>query len=133
MSTLLLLKQTTPQVCGAKQNVAKPKPTPFLSKRIQASAVIDTFNSVLGEITPKVSLEIQMDFETKPKIDIQNRAFELVSREYLLKQKTLALIQNDKSTPMELHLRRGTIKELDDGIFAKRRLDGVLEIYVSEQ
>jgi hypothetical protein len=34
---------------------------------------------------------------------------------------------------MELHLRRGTIKELDDGIFAKRRLDGVLEIYVSEE
>jgi hypothetical protein len=57
----------------------------------------------------------------------------VVEQETFLKERALALIRKDKSIPTNLHLKRGTIKELDDGVFVKRKLDGVLEIYVSEE
>jgi hypothetical protein len=49
-----------------------------------------------------------------------------------LREKVLTLVHQDKSIPTQLRLRKGAVKELDDGVFAKRRLDSVLEIYVSE-
>ena len=48
------------------------------------------------------------------------------------KEMALRLARQDRSMPRELTLAAGQIQELQEGVFAKRREDGALEIYASE-
>jgi len=50
-----------------------------------------------------------------------------------LKERALFFARTDRSIPVNLRLRKGTIKELDKGIFVKKTTDGVLELYLSEE
>lgn len=43
------------------------------------------------------------------------------------------LVHRDRSKPKTLRIRTGAIRELADGVFAKKRSDGALEIYISEE
>jgi hypothetical protein len=65
-------------------------------------------------------------------------AFSRVVREGLFawttrRERVLDLARGDKSKPKALRIRVGAIRELADGVFAKKRSDGILEIYVSEE
>jgi hypothetical protein len=124
------LTQTTAQVWGARQDVVKPKSPSFLAGKAEillgmsdtAIATSGTLADISGTWTGTSGTYMVVVAEGN-----------VVDRETVLKESVLTLIRRDKSIPADLRLKKGTIKELDDGVFVKRRLDGVLEIYVSEE
>jgi hypothetical protein len=48
------------------------------------------------------------------------------------RETALALARKDRSTPTILRLKIGKVKRLAEGVFAKKRPDGVIELYLAE-
>lgn len=114
------------QAYGAKQSIVKPK-SPILLRESKALSDISDQIAVTACVSPFVQLS---------NIPLTGMAVGIkltVERKTVLKESVLALIHMDKSIPTHLRIKKGSIRELDEGVFAKRRRNGVLEIYVSEE
>jgi len=118
------LTQMAPQIWGAKQSTTKLTSLLLPKRERPLSAISNTIIiNVLGSLSQPSKASVVFS-RAEGKIDEES---------LLLKKRALALVHRDRSIPTDLYLRKGAVKELDDGVFAKRRRDGILEIYVSEE
>jgi hypothetical protein len=123
MNTSMQLIQIDRQVWGAKDTGAIPKIP--LSVRVQPiSKVSDTLLPLCPFASPML-LDTNISLMSLPK--------ESQPSETSSKERALALARKDRSTPINLRLRAGTVKELTEGVFVKKRLNGILEVYISEE
>lgn len=123
MSTSMQLIQIGRQVWGAKDTGAIPK--------IPLSARVQPISKVSDTLLPLCSLVSPMIFDTN--ISLMSLLKESQPSETSSKERALNLVRRDRSTPINLRLRAGTVKELAEGVFVKKRLDGILEVYISEE
>lgn len=117
------LIQVEKQVWGAKDTGVIPKIP--LSGRVQPiSKVSDTLLPLCLFASPLI-LDTNILLMSLPK--------ESQPSETSSKERALTLVRKDRSTPINLRLRTGTVKELAEGVFVKKRLNGILEVYISEE
>lgn len=125
MSILLQVSQIK-QVSYEKENTLKPK-TQLQSKDAQLIFKPSSATSGYGQFPTLCALPNNQMFyqgillmQTKgTKIDEKERA--------------LALVHSTPTIPKRLHLKVGMVKELADGVFVKKKSNGVLELYISEE
>jgi hypothetical protein len=123
-------------VSGARQSVVKPK-SPLLAEKSKilsgtSETLVATLVAALwNQTSPHVYCSSPSPNTLMTGL-VPNRR-KVVGQDTALKESVLALIRKDRSIPTDLHLKKGSIKELDEGVFVKKREDGILEIYVSEE
>ena len=129
MSTPTSLTQPSRQIWGAKENAVTNK----LQTQLAIAQSVINGSIINGAIYPS----LPSCYFPRISIGLTNNLLIMVTEtlpsKTSNKERALALVRNDKSTPKNLRLRAGTVKELSEGVFAKKRANGILEIYISEE